>query len=95
MMPLMLLDDSSDDSSLLLMVMMNSMTGGMSSQSGFDSNFNMLLPLLMNDCADTDTDCKKKQKNMMVMMMTMQSQVKKCGDFEIIMANLKFLKKQI
>ena len=74
-MPLLLMDDSSDDSSLLLMVMMNSMTGGLNSQSGFDSNFNMLLPLLMSDCADTDADCKKKQKNMMVMMMTMQSQV--------------------
>ena len=56
--------------------MMNSMTGGMNSQAGFDSNFNMLLPLLINDCEDSDADCKKKQKNMMVMMMTMQSQVK-------------------
>ena len=77
MMPLLLLDDSSDDNSLLLMVMMNSMTGGMSTQAGFDSNLNMLLPILMKDCADTDADCKKKQKNMMVMMMTMQSQVTK------------------
>ena len=76
MMPLMLLDDSSDSNSLLLMVMMNSMTGGLNSQSGFDSNFNILLPLLMSDCADNDADCKKKQKNMMVMMMAMQSQVK-------------------
>ena len=75
-MPLLLLDDSSDSDSLLLMVMMNSMTGGLNSQSGFDSNFNMLLPLLMSDCADSDADCKKKQKNMMVMMMAMQSQVK-------------------
>ena len=75
-MPLMLMDDSSDSDSLLLMVMMNSMTGGLGSQSGFDSNFNMLLPLLMSDCADSDADCKKKQKNMMVMMMAMQSQVK-------------------
>ena len=75
MMPLLLMDDSSDDDALLLMVMMNSMTGGLNSQSGFDSNFNMLLPLLMKDCAATDADCKKKQKNMMVMMMTMQSQV--------------------
>ena len=75
MMPLLLMDDSSDDDALLLMVMMNSMTGGLNSQSGFDSNFNMLLPLLMKDCASTDADCKKKQKNMMVMMMTMQSQV--------------------
>ena len=57
------------------MVMMNSMTGGMSSQSGFDNNFNMLLPLLINDCDDNDADCKKKQKHMMVLMMTMQSQV--------------------
>ena len=76
MMPLLLLDDSSDDSSLLLMVMMNSMTGGLNSQSGFDSNFNMLLPILMKDCDAADADCKKNQKNMMVMMMTMQSQVK-------------------
>ena len=71
MMPLLLLDDSSDDSSLLLMVMMNSMTGGLNSQSGFDNSFNMLLPMLMKDCGDTDADCKKKQQNMMVMMMTM------------------------
>ena len=57
------------------MVMMNSMTGGMSSQAGFDNNFNMLLPILLNDCDESDADCKKKQKNMMVMMMAMQSQV--------------------
>ena len=77
MMPLLLMEDSSDDDSLLLMVMMNSMSGGMKSQAGFDSNFNLLLPLLIKDCADSDTDCKKKQKNMLVMMMTMQSQVRK------------------
>ena len=77
MMPLILMSDSASDSadSLLLMVMLNSMSGGLNSQSGFDSNFNMLLPLLMSDCADSDADCKKKQKNMMVMMMAMQSQV--------------------
>ena len=74
-MPLLLMDDQSDSDSLLLMVLMNSMTGRMGSQTGFDSNFNMLLPLLMSDCADSDADCKKKQKNMMVMMMAMQSQV--------------------
>ena len=68
--------DSDSDDSLLMMVLMNSMTGGLNSQSGFDSNFNMLLPILMKDCDDADADCKKNQKNMMVMMMTMQSQVK-------------------
>ena len=71
------MDDSSDDDSLLLMVMMNSMSGGLKSQAGFDSNFNLLLPLLIKDCAASDTDCKKKQKNMLVMMMAMQSQVSK------------------
>ena len=75
-MPLLLMDDSSDDDSLLLMVMMNSMSGGLKSQAGFDSNFNLLLPLLIKDCAASDTDCKKKQKNMLVMMMVMQSQVR-------------------
>ena len=75
MMPLLLMADSDSDDSLLMMVLMNSMTGGLNSQSGFDSNFNMLLPLLMKDCDDADADCKKNQKNMMVMMMTMQSQV--------------------
>ena len=58
----------------MLMVLMNSMTAGIDTQEGFDSNFNMLLPLLLSDCADSDVDCKKKQKNMMVMMMAMQSQ---------------------
>ena len=76
MMPLLLMGDGDSDDSLLMMVMMNSMTGGLNSQSGFDSNFNMLLPILMKDCDDSDDDCKKNQKNMMVMMMTMQSQVK-------------------
>ena len=90
-MPLLLMDDSSDDDSLLLMVMMNSMSGGLNSQSGFDSNFNMILPLLLKDCADTDADCKKKQKNMMVMMMTMQSQVKNL-DF-LISNSARFNKK--
>ena len=89
MMPLMLLDDQSDSDSLLLMVMMNSMTGGLNSQSAFDSNFNMLMPLLMSDCANSDADCKKKQKNMMVMMMTMQSQV------GIIHNKHKYLKKYL
>ena len=77
MMPLLLMADSDSDDSLLMMVLMNSMTGGLNSQSGFDSNFNMLLPILMKDCDDSDADCKKNQKNMMVMMMTMQSQVRK------------------
>ena len=91
-MPLLLMDDSSDDDALLLMVMMNSMTGGLNSQSGFDSNFNMLLPLLMKDCADTDADCKKKQKNMMVMMMTMQSQVNMIeSSFKKFFENLYFI----
>ena len=76
MMPLILMGDSDSDDWLLMMVLMNSMTGGLSSQAGFDSNFNMLLPILMKDCDDLDDDCKKNQKNMMVMMMTMQSQVK-------------------
>ena len=62
-MPLLLIGDGDSDDSLLMMVLMNSMTGGLKSQSGFDSNFNMILPLLLKDCADTDADCKKKQKN--------------------------------
>ena len=76
-MPFMILSDSdkSSDESLMLMVMLNSLTGGLSTQTGFDSNFNMILPILMKDCDDSDADCKKKQKNMMVMMMAMQSQV--------------------
>ena len=75
-MPLILLTDSDSDDSLLLMVMMNSMSGGLNSQSGFDSNFNLLLPLIISDCVDSDVECKKKHKNMMVLMMAMQSQVK-------------------
>ena len=76
-MPFMLLSDSdkSSDESLMLMVMLNSLTGGLSTETGFDSNFNMILPILMKDCDDSDADCKKKQKNMMVMMMVLQSQV--------------------
>ena len=63
MMPLLLMGDGDSDDSLLMMVLMNSMTGGLSSQSGFDSNFNMLLPILMKDCDDSDADCEKIQKN--------------------------------
>ena len=66
MMPFMLLSDKSDDSTLLMMVMMNSMTGGLNTQQGFDNNFNMLLPLLLEDCTSGDAACEKKQKNMMV-----------------------------
>merc|ERR1712136_356269 len=51
--PFLMMGDKSDDDSMLLMVMMNSMTGGLNSQSGFDNSFNMLLPMLMKDCADT------------------------------------------
>ena len=76
-MPLMVLSDSDEftDESLMLMVILNSLSGSLSTQTGFDSNFNMILPILMKDCDDSDADCKKKQKNMMVMMMAMQSQV--------------------
>ena len=66
LMPFMLMSDKSDDSSLLMMVMMNSMTGGLNEQQGFDNNFNMLLPLLLDECASGDAACEKKQKNMMV-----------------------------
>ena len=46
---------------LLLMVILNSMTGGLDSQSGFDSNFNMLLPLLMKgNLAEKSIYIKKK-----------------------------------
>ena len=50
--PFLMMDQQDSDSNLLLMVMLNSMTGGMNSQQGFDNNFNMLLPLMMQkDCA--------------------------------------------
>ena len=95
-MPLMLMSDSDDssDDSLMLMVMLNSMTGGMSTQTGFDSNFNMLLPILMKDCDDADADCKKKQKNMMVMMMAMQSQVilsTRTLNYKLILINFELI----
>ena len=76
MMPFIMMNDQDEDSSLLMMIMMNSMTGGMDSQQGFDNNFNMMMPLLMNGCDDGDDECEKKQKNMFVLMMAMQSQVK-------------------
>lgn len=53
MMPF-LMKDLADNDSLMMMVLMNSMTGGMESQSGFDSNFNLLLPLLLLDDGDDD-----------------------------------------
>merc|ERR1712136_43624 len=57
MLPLLLMSDdsskkSSSSDSLMMMLMMQSMTGGLNSQSGFDNSFNMLLPMLMKDCAD-------------------------------------------
>ena len=74
-MPFLLQDDKSDTNSLLMMVLMNSMTSGLDSKTGFDSNFNMLLPILLDGCDENDTDCKKNQKNLMVIMMAMQTQV--------------------
>lgn len=74
MLPLLMMNDMDEDSGLLMMVLMNSMTGGLNHQSGFDTNFNMMLPLVMNTCGDGDDACEKKQKNMMVLMMAMQSQ---------------------
>ena len=75
MMPFLMMNDKSEDDSLMMMVMLSSMTGGMESQQGFDNNFNMMLPMLLNDCEDDDDECAKKQQNMMIMMMSMQSQV--------------------
>jgi hypothetical protein len=60
--------------SLLTMVLLNSMTGGMKTEEGFANNFNLLLPLVMQECENNDVTCEKKQKNLMVMMMAMQSQ---------------------
>ena len=69
---------------VLLMVLLNSMTGGLRTESGFDSNFNLLLPLLMSDnCSTNNSECEKMQKNLMVMMMALQSTVRK-GHFEKI-----------
>lgn len=73
MMPFFLLQDKDDDASLLMMVMMNSMTGGLTTQSGFDSNFNLLLPLALKDCASGDSACEKQKKDMMIMLFAMQS----------------------
>ena len=67
MMPFLMMDDKEDEDVLLMMVVMNSMTGEINSPQGFDNNFNMLLPLLL------DGD-ESKQKNLLVMMMAMQSQ---------------------
>jgi hypothetical protein len=82
LLPLMLSSDSgavNDD--LMLMIMMSAMSGGLNSQqgkylqhqlilkfSGFDNNFNLMLPLLLgDDDSDIDTD-------LLVLMMAMQSQ---------------------
>ena len=62
---LFLFDDSDAYDSLLLMVIMNSISGEISSQAGFYSNFNMLLPnfkmllpILLKDCDNSDVGCK-------------------------------------
>ena len=73
MMPFLMLSDKSDSDNLLLMVMMNSMTGGLNEQEGFDSNFNLLLPLALEECAANDAVCEKKNKDMMILLMAMQS----------------------
>ena len=63
---------------VLLMVLLNSMTGGLRTEIGFDSNFNLLLPLLMSDnCSTNNSECEKMQKNLMIMMMALQSTVRK------------------
>ena len=59
---LFLMDDSDGYDSLLLMVIMISMSGEISCQAGFYSNFNMGLPILLKDYDNSDVDCKKKQK---------------------------------
>jgi len=79
MMPFLMMNDNSDDNSLMMMVMMNAMTGGMNSQGGFDTNFNMLLPLAMKECDDGDDECEKNKKDMMIILMAMQSKSPNSG----------------
>ena len=44
--------------------------------SGFNTNFNLLMPLLMaDDCSANNDECKKMHQNLMVMMMALQSMV--------------------
>ena len=69
-----LIKEKEEDDEILLMLLMNSMMGGLNSESGFDNNFNMIFPLLMQKKCDGDSACEKKQKNLMIMMMSIQSQ---------------------
>ena len=43
---------------------MNSMTGGLENHQVFENKFNMLLPLLMDDCTSGDYACEKKLMNL-------------------------------
>jgi hypothetical protein len=42
--------------------------------SGFDQNYNLLMPFLMKNCADDDKSCKDDRKDIMMIMLAMQTQ---------------------
>lgn len=69
----------------LMMILLQSMTGHVNSHAGYDSAFNMMLPLaLHDDCDDEATDaakekCFKKQRDYMTMMLMMGAQTPNSG----------------
>ena len=73
MLPMLLLDaEYSDTNRYLMMTLMNVMDGEAKSSNGFNNNFNMLMPLLMQKC-DGDDQCEKDKKDIGVILMAMQS----------------------
>ena len=51
-------DEDNEEDLVLLMVLLSSMSGGMSSQRGFDNSFNMLLPFLLLSFSCTTDTCR-------------------------------------
>merc|ERR1712150_332180 len=68
MLPLLMLDDDSSDT-MMLILLSNMMGAG-----SYENSFNMMLPFLMDECADDDDACAKEQRDLMVIMMMMSSQ---------------------
>jgi len=69
-----MMDNNKDDASnLMTMVMLSSAMGGMNNAQGYNTNFNMLLPMALSNCKAGDKDCVEKRNKMIVLLMAMQS----------------------
>ena len=71
--PMLMLENDSSDSMMLILL------SNMAGVGSYENNFNMMLPLLMEECANRDTVCEKENEDLMIMMMMMSSQSPQSG----------------